>query len=39
MNSIVSIGNAKKISPFMTSECDKVNTVGLKAILEPDWHL
>ena len=39
INSIISIGDAKKVSPFMTGECDKVNTVGLKAMLEPDWHL
>ena len=39
INSIVSIGNAKKGSPFMTGECDKVNTIRQKAMLEPDWHL
>ena len=39
INCIVSIGNAEKVSPFMTGECDKVNAVRLKAVLKPDWHL
>ena len=39
INRTICIANAKKVPPFIASECDKVNTVGLKAMLEPDWHL